>query len=247
MKELFFGVCCLLGTAAVAQNQMLNATRDQINTNGLVIPATGTLWGVASSDNGTVVGQTYLDTAWAKGELKLFQSVQPIGGKPVDTLSGLALRYNVYYNEIEILMNSFRDVRALQGKTIKSFSLEQAGKKSTFVSTQLYQADKPPVGFYEIVSPGKLALAVLNKTFLRKPTYNAAFEVGDKDAKITLMEDFYVLNGTKAKKFNPSKKTLLKLMEDQSEEVTQFLKINDLDLKDRTNLQRVFELYNGLL
>lgn len=247
MKKLLFGACCLLATSTFAQTQMLNATRDQINTNGLVIPATGTLWGVASSDQGTVIGQTYLDTTWAKGDLKLFQSVQPIGGKPVDTLTGLALRYNVYYNEVEILMNSYRDVRALQGQSVKSFSLEQAGKKTDFLNTQLFEADKVPAGFYEVLTPGKLTLAVLNKTFVRKPTYNAAFEVGDKDAKIMLMEDFYVLNGKKAEKFNPSKKALQKLMQDQSEEVSKFMKINDLDLKDRSNLKRVFELYNGLL
>lgn len=247
MKKLLFGVCCLLATTATAQTQMLNATRDQINSNGLLIPATGTLWGVASNDKGEVVGQTYLDTTWAKGDLKLFKSIQPIGGKPVDTLSGLALRYNVYFNEIEIMMNSYRDVRALEGKTIKSFSLEQAGRKSTFVNTQTYETEKTPVGFYEILSPGKITLAVLNKTIVRRPTYNAAFEVGDKDAKILMMEDFYVLRGNKAEKLNPSKKTLLKLMDDQSEDVSQFLKINDLDLKVRSNLKRVFELYNGTL
>lgn len=239
-------VFCLTGAVCQAQNQMqmLNTTRDQINMNGLKIPTTGTLWGIASADKGEVVGQTYLDTLWSKGNVKLYQSIQPIGGKAIDTLSGLAMRYNVYFNEIEILLNTYNDVRALQGNQIKAFSLEKAGKPVSFLNTQLYKTDKSPTGFYEILVPGKTTLAALPRTIVKKPTYNAAFEVGTKDTQILLDADYYVLKEGKAEKVKLTKKGILELMPDKAKEMEAFLKINELDLKERSNLVRLFEQYN---
>ncbi len=246
MEKILVCLLCLVSTGGWAQNQMqmLNTTRDQINMNGLKIPTTGTLWGVASADNGEVVGETYLDTVWAKGNVKLYQSIQPIGGKAIDTLSGLAMRYNVYFNEIEILLNTFNDVRALQGKQIKSFSLEKAGKSIQFLNAKLYETDKQPTGFFEVMVPGKLTLVALPRTIVKKPTYNAAFEVGTKDTRILLDADYYVLKEGKAEKMKLTKKSLLDLMSDKGKEMETFLKTNDLDLKERSNLVRLFEQYN---
>ena len=246
VSTLIFGGLALGISQAAAQAPMMNTTRDQINANGLRIPTTGILWGVASSDRGETVGNTYLDTTWAQGNLKLFDPIQPVGGKAVDTLSGLAMRYNVYYDEIEILLNTYKDVKALQGDKVRVFSLEEKGKPRYFANTKLYETDKPPRGFYEVLTPGKLALAVLHKTFVKKPTYNAAFEVGSKDTEILMQEDVYVLKDGKAKKMKPSKKEILSLMKDKSKEIEAFLKVNDLDLKDTNNLARVFERYNNL-
>lgn len=248
MKKLLVCVVCFWGAEVGAQNQMqmLQTTRDQINMSGLKIPTTGTLWGVASNDNGEVVGETYLDTLWAKGNIKLYQSIQPIGGQAIDTLMGLAMRYNVHFNEVEILLNTYNDVKALQGNQIRAFSLEKAGKSIHFLNTQVYQADKMPTGFYEILVPGKVTLAALPRTVVKKPTYNPAFEVGTKDTRILLDADYYVLKGGQAEKLKPTKKSILELMPDKAKDMEAFLKINNLDLKERSNLVRIFEEYNSL-
>ena len=247
MKKKVVFLFFLSSSWAWAQAPMMNTTRDQINLNGLRIPTSGTMWGVASSEKGEVVGNTYLDTTWAKGNLKLYDAIQPMGGKTVDTLSGLAMRYNVYFNEIEILLNTYKDVKALQGEKTRAFSLEEKGTTRNFVNVRLYDTDKDSKGFYEILMPGgKLTLAVLHKTTVRKPTYNAAFEVGSKDTKITMQEDFYALQNGKAEKIKPNKKNILDLMKDKSKEIEAFLKVNDLDLKERSNLTTLFERYNSL-
>lgn len=246
MKKVIVFLLSILTTGSWAQNPMLNTTRDQFNTNGLTIPTNGTVWGVASGNKGQVVGTIYLDTLWAKGNLKLFQSIQPIGGKPVDTLSGLAMRYNVFANEIEILLNTYKDVKAIQGDKIKSFSMEKDGKPAIFYNTKQYGKDELPNGFLEVLAPGKLTLASLHKTLVRKPTYTPAFDVGDKDTRILLEEDFYILKDGKAEKLKSSKKAILELMKDKSNEVSVFVKSNDPDFKNRIDLIRLFELYNTL-
>lgn len=235
-----------LASEVAGQNPMLNATRDQFNANGMRIATYGTVWGVASADKGEVVGQTYLDTTWTQGNLKLYKPVQPVGGKAVDTLSGLGMRYNVHFNEIEILLDTHRDTRAIRGDQIASFSLQEKGKKPTyFINTKGYESDKIPVGFYEVLVPGRVTLAALHRTIVRKPNYNAAFEVGSKDTKILPEEDFYALQNGKAEKLKLSKKALLALMNDKSKEMETFMKANDLDLKNRNNLERLFEAYNS--
>ncbi len=236
-----------IGNKAAGQTQMMNATRDQINVNGLRIPTSGTLWGVASADKGEVVGQTYLDTAWAQGNLKLYDAIQPVGGKAVDTLSGLGMRYNVHFNEVEILLNTYRDTRAVQGDRIRSFSLEKKGEQPAyFTNAKNYQADKVPTGFYEILTSGPMTLAVLHRTVIRKPNYNAALEVGEKDTKILMDDDYYAIQDGKAEKLKLSKKALLELMEKKSKQMGTFIKANDLDFKDQGNLVRLFEAYNSL-
>lgn len=246
MKKIFVFLFIILTNNLLAQNQMLNTTRDQFNSNGLTIPTNGTVWGIASGNKGQVVGTIYLDTLWAKGNLKLASSIQPIGGKPVDTLSGLALRYNVFANEIEILLNTYKDVKAIQGDKIKSFSMEKEGKLIVFTNTNLFREADLPKGFLEVLVPGELTLASLHKTIVRKPTYTAAFDVGDKDTKILMDEDYYILQGGVAEKLKPSKKTILELMKEKASDVNAFVKVNDPDFKNRKDLIRVFELYNSL-
>ncbi len=244
-KQIFFLLLFSL-ECSWAQTTTLNVTRDQVNANGLKIPANAVIWGMASSDKGEVIGNTYLDSAWAQGNLKLFSTIQAVGGMPVDTLSGLAMRYNVHFNEIEILLNTYKDIKAVQGRKVKAFSLERNGQSVDFINTKTLEADKTTEGFYEIITPGKLTLAALYKISVRKPNYNVAFEVGSKDTKITMQEDFYVLQNGKAEKIRQNKKGILDIMKDKSNEIEAFLKVNDLDLRERSNLTRVFERYNSL-
>lgn len=224
----------------------MTVTRDQVNATSLRNPADAVIWGTASSNQGEVVGNAYLDSAWAKGNLKLLNKIQAVGGMPVDTLSGLAMRYNVHFNEIEILHNTYNDIKAVQGRKVKAFSLEKDGEALNFVNTRAFDSDKNPEGFYEILVPGKMILAVLYKTSVRKPTYNAAFEVGSKDTKITMQEDFYVLQNGKAEKIKQNKKGILDILKDKSQEIDAYLKENNLDPKDRSDLITLFERYNKL-
>ena len=229
-----------------AQNTLSDGAREQINSTALRPPANAMIWGVESSNKGGLIGTIYLDTAWARGNLKLFDSIQVVGGQPVDTLSGLAMRYDVHSNEIEILQDTYKDIKALKGEKVSAFSLEENGKPVSFINAKTLEVQKPLEGFFEILAPGKLTLAALHKTSVRKPNYNAAFETGSKDTKITIQQDYYVLQKGKAEKIKQNKKGILDLMKDKSEEIEAFLKVNDPDLKDRSNLTTLFERYNRL-
>jgi hypothetical protein len=246
MKQWVCIFLVLWGTHLRAQNLLTTTMQDQLNTTGLILPANSSVWGLPSGNKGGVLGTPYLDTTWAKGNLKLYQSLQPVGGKPVDSLSGLALRYNVQFNEIEILLNTYKDTKALRGSQVRSFSLERNGKNMVFVNTGLYEGEKLAPGFFEINVGGRLTLATFHKIDVRKPTYNVAVDAGDKDTRLIAGEDRYVLHNGKAEKFKPTKKALLELMQDKSAEMAAYLKANDPDLKSETALASVFTYYNSL-
>ncbi len=244
MKKILVLVLILTIQSGFGQAQMNNATRDQINVNGMAVPTNGTLWGFSSAAQGTTVGETFLDTLWAKGNIKLYEAIQPIGGSAVDTLVGLTMRYNVHFNEVEILLNSYKDTRVLAGEKVQSFWLMKDGETRRFVNAKKFETEKKAAGFFEILVSGKNTLAALHKSTVRKPTYNAAFEVGDKDTKVELQEDFYVLENGKAEKLSLNKKGILQHLNDRAEVVNDYMKVNDLDLKNRSNLIRLFERYH---
>ncbi|GAB3171716.1 hypothetical protein GCM10027291_25330 [Telluribacter humicola] len=226
---------------------MSNTTKDWISSNGMSLHPAGVIWAVASSSKGEVLGETYHDSVWAKGNIKFYKSIQPVGGEPVDSILGLALRYNVHFNELEVMLNSYKDIKSIEGARIKNFSLEKDGRSVLFVNTQEFKSEKPTKGFYEVLVPGKVQLLHNQRTTVRKPTYNAALDVGDKNERIALNSDYYVLRGGTINKLNLNKKGLLQAMGDQSEEMSSFLKANELDLKNRADLIRVFEYYNSKL
>lgn len=249
MKHIFLSLLLLVSAAASAQTstQMTNTTKDWINSNGMSLHPAGVIWAVASADKAEVLGQTYYDTVWAKGNIKFYQSIQPVGGQPVDSIIGLGLRYNVHFNELEVMLSTYKDVKAIEGPRIKNFTLERNGRSALFVNTQEYRAEKPLKGFYEVLVPGKVQLLHNQRTTVRKPTYNAAMDVGDKHERITMNSDYYVLREGTITKLTPTKKGLLQVLGDQADQINSFLKTNELDLKNKQDLMRVFEHYNSKL
>ncbi|HEV7348590.1 hypothetical protein [Telluribacter sp.] len=247
MKSILFSFCLLGATAALAQTQMTNTTKDWISSNGMSLHPAGIIWSVASGEKASVIGETYLDTVWAKGNVKFYTSVQPIGGNPVDSIVGLALRYNVHFDELEVMLGTYKDVKAVESSRIKNFTLEKNGKSVLFVNTKEYAAEKPAKGFYEVLVPGKVQLLLNQRTSVRKPTYNPAMDIGDKHERITMNNEYYLVRNGKLSKLSPNKKGLLTAMGDQADEMSRYLKSNDLDLKNKNDLIRVFEFYNSRL
>ncbi|WP_247232077.1 hypothetical protein [Telluribacter sp. SYSU D00476] len=249
MKHVFLSLLLLSSAAAMAQTstQMSETTKDWINSNGMQLHSAGIIWAMSSAGKAEVLGETYHDTVWAKGNIKFYQSIQPVGGQPVDSIIGLGLRYNVHFNELEVMLSTYKDVKAIEGPRIKNFSLEKNGRSTLFVNTQEYKTDKPLKGFYEVLVPGKVQLLHNQRTTVRKPTYNAAMDVGDKHVRIAMNSDYYVLRDGTISKLSPTKKGLLQVLGDQADQINSFLKTNELDLKNKQDLTRVFEYYNSRL
>lgn len=246
MKKILSVLVLLVATEATAQIEINDNTRDRINTltTGSMNPGYSSFWGPPVKA-GTVVGEVYLDTVWARGYVKLIQPIPAVGGTPQDSLGGLAMRYNVYSNEVEVLLDTYKDVKAIPGNRIKYFSVQRNGQPIRLVNVENYPSDKTPKGFYEVLADGKLMLLQNYRVRVQKPTYNAAVGVGEKDHRFSVETDWYVAHNGQAEKWSPSKKAVLQLMKDREKEVSNYLKNHQPDFKNQDDLVQLFAFYNG--
>lgn len=245
MKKIIFVVIALLTFEVQAQTTLNDVTKDKVNMNsgGLDASKSTVFWGASTSSG--VKGQEYLDTLWNSGNIKLVNGIQQVGGTSVDTISGVLLRYNVFRNEVEVLANAEKkDVRAIPGNQLKSFSTKYDGKPALFFNAQRLKTEKPLTGFYEVLAEGKLTLVKHFWVKTVKPSYNPAFSSGEKDTRINVEDDYYVISNNKVEKLNPGKKSIAVLMKDREEYIDKYLKDSSVNYKNEGDLVQLFQYYN---
>lgn len=245
MKK-YLAFLILLGFETQAQTNVSDVSKERINMGtGLNSSKSSVFWG-APTELANTVGEVYLDTLWNSGSVRLTKGIEQFGGQgAIDTLTGLNLRYNVYRNELEVLANAEKkDVKAIQGDDLKSFSLKHHGRQTLFVNAQNLKTDKPLTGFYEVLADGKLTLVKHYWVQSIRPNYNAAFGTGDKNTRINIQDDYYVISNGKAEKISPGKKSVTAVMKDKEGTVSKYLKDNNVNYKSEDDLIRLFAFYN---
>ncbi len=242
------GLLSLTTFSQSGNNELSNVTRDMINLGGMRIPANGnsTLFGL-KGPRGNVVGDPYLDSTWHAGSIKLFQKIGP-PGREGDSISNVPLRLDLHSNELEVQVSNSKEIRAVRGSMVRFFTIE-GSERRVFMNTQQFRSEDNLQGFVELVMAGqrgRLSLVEYTKLNIIKPTYNEALGTGNKDTKITKSNQYYVVKGNTLFHIGSSKKKLLEAMGDRADDVEKFIKTNDISLKSRTDLTKVFAYYNSL-
>lgn len=238
--KLFFYFFCVSLLATQAYGQMLVNTWDRFNYPGQGITAAslqnGFVYGINPSA-GEVTGISYYDTAWAVGSFIMF--------KDTTLYKGIPARYDIQRNVVEIKFKV--GMRVLESVQVNSFALQKNElARVVFVNVQNFSTEDKLKGFFEMLSSGKLNLMANAKVWVKQPTYNPALDVGSKDTELIREEKLYTARDGKAQRFSASKKNILELMADKKPEMEAYLKQNQPDLKNKTQLARVFDYYNGL-
>ncbi len=207
------------------------------------------LAGISNSDmlygiplpEGKVIGDTYLDLHWKNSTILLYEKDKLIEGYPV--------RYDIYLDELEIKAKN--GIKVLKGNKIKSFvwvdSLTQV--PSYFMNGKEFKNEDNVsfTGFFQVVSDGSLPLFKKTLIEVKKANYNVQFNVGSPDDKILKKQHFYVVKGDQAMEIPTSKKKLLPLFGDKSDEVEKFIKENALTTTKEDHLKLIFDYYNSLV
>jgi hypothetical protein len=243
---LLFFTCFSLVFAQQSNEALMQTTRDAINLRGLVIPTNGSsmaLFGIKGA-KGDVVGDPYLDSAWQKGNIKLLRKIGP-PGREGDSISNVSLRLDLWANELEIKVDNEKDIRVVGADMIALFTFNTPSER-VFVNTKGFNCEDELKGFIEIIEAGRLSLLAYTKLNIIKPTYNEAMNTGSKDTKISKNNQFYYLKGLTLYRLGSTKKKLLEAMPDRADDIEKFLKTNDLSLKNREDLGKIFAYYNSL-
>ena len=242
---VFSGFVSITSFSQSSNGELSNVTRDMINLGGMRIPANGngTLFGI-KGPRGNVIGNPYLDSAWHVGSIKLFQKIGP-PGREGDSISNVPLRLDLHSNELEVQVNNAKEIRAVSGNQNRFFTIEGANRR-VFMSTRQFRSEDNLQGFVELISAGRISLVEYSKLNIIKPSYNEALGTGSKDTKITKSNQFYVVKGNTLFPIGTSKKKLLEAMGDRADDVENFIKSNDISLKSRADMAKLFMYYNSL-
>lgn len=235
-----------LSLTSMAQ-QMTATTRDAINREGLAVMAatnTSLAFFDIKGPKGGVLGDSYLDSTWALGSVKLFQKIGA-PGREGDSIANVPLRLDLYTNELELKANDAKDIRAVKGNQIRFFTLESPQRR-IFLNARSFRSEDDLQGFVELVAGGRISLVEFTKLNIIKPNFNEALSVGSKDTKLVKTSQYYVVKGNTLFPLNTSKKKVLDALADRADDVEKFIKTNSLNLKSRTDLAKVFEYYNNL-
>ncbi|MFN8343591.1 MAG: hypothetical protein U0X91_01225 [Spirosomataceae bacterium] len=246
-KFAFVFLCAFSSLSVFSQNsnEMTNVTRDMINLGGMKVPVNSNVgfFGI-KGPKGSLVGDPYLDSTWYEGSIKLFQKIGP-PGREGDSISKVPLRLDLHSNELEIRVGHSNEVRVLNGNQVRFFTIE-GNERRVFMNTKQFRSEDNLSGFVELVKAGRLSLVEYVKLNIIKPSYNEALGTGTKDTKITKSNQFYAVKGNTLFHIGTSKKKLLEALADRADDVEKFIKTNDISLKSREDMAKVFAYYNNL-
>jgi len=223
------------GQWAIPANMRAENTMDRLSDKG-GLSRSDLLYGIPMAPGG-VVGDNYLDKKWNAANILLYQSETMIEGYPV--------KYDVKNDLLEI--KSSWGIKVLEGRKIKNLVWVDSltAQPHYFVNGAEYKYEgAKSLGLIEVIVDGKLPLLKRSELYTKKPTYNAALDVGSKDTKLYLKDVFLYANGKDLIKIK-NKADILKGAGDRSAEVENFIKVNKLNVNKQSGLTRVFEFINS--
>lgn len=250
MKKLKYLLLSIICIEVSAQNTMMQNTKDALNVSGVKIGQhTSTMLYGFDTRTSEVLGSYYLDTDWSLATVKFYPKTisTPKGAVKLDSLTDVQIRVILYGNDVEF--NTPEGVKVISGTLVKSFSIIKPNQISqNYISTLEFvdNYDKTKPSFFEILIDGKTKLLEYTKINIQKPDYVEAFNTGSKDTRITKEKQLFINKGKEVLRFNANKKELYELMADKKMVVEKYVKDNNLSIKDRSDLKKIFEYYNSI-
>lgn len=151
--------------------------------------------------------------------------------------SVINLRYNLETQELEYLEN---DLVYAVLDAVQSFSLlDSVGNTHLFVKLPPDQ----PTGFYEILVDGRISLLKLH-TIKKEVTED--WYTKKKTNKILKLNIYFIKKDNAFEKLTPSTKNVVTALIDKKDELTAFIKDEQLDVKQGDDLVKIFKYFNAL-
>ncbi len=192
----------------------------------------------------TVKGFGYLDTLWHKGEIVFYPDGPILDKNSLTKAEDMQIRWDIYRNEVDVLLTNVP--HAAPGISIYQFSYSDNGKTRVFRNVAAIIAEKDRnLGFYEVLTDGKLLLLKKHEVKLEKPTFNPALNIGDKDYVFKKTDILYSAKNRVIEKLKLKESYILEeLMPNQKEAVQKYIADNKLNLKKESHLINTFNQYN---
>ena len=243
MKHFFVVVILLCGFipvlgqggTAIPQNIRAANTLDDL---GSFMPG-DLLYGIPMPPK-QLLGDAYLNPDWRPANILLFTKETLLEGYPI--------RYDLLKNELEVKASN--GIKVLEGRRVKSFVWKDSlsWTNEFFINASLYKDEDntPMTGFFKVLADGRSPLMSKPKAYIKEADYNVQFDVGTRDDKIIKKEILYYAKDGVAYELPKSRKKILAIFGENSDKIAEYVKVNELDHSNRTDIIRVFTYYNSL-
>lgn len=171
-------------------------------------------------------GSPYFNNRYANGKIKTVSQKE---------FNVKDLRYNLETQQLEYTENN--NIYAIQD-SVQSFTLvDSLGKSHTFNKSGADHTNN----FYETVADGSVALL---KQYTVKKEATEDWYTKKKANKMVQQSNYFTNKGGVIQKFTPSAKNVTTILGDKKDEISTFIKNEQLDLKQEEDLIKVFNFYN---
>jgi len=161
-------------------------------------------------------------------EYKLPGSIMILNGNaPIEVIK---MKYHVLNNYIQCDYKG--RTLAIDGSKVLSFNLAHR----YFINTnELGALNNELSGFYEVISEGSPSLLAHDAVKIKKPDYNIALDVGNKNYKIIKNRNYYLFYENEVHEIS-RKKDVLSLMKSNQKEIKNFIKKENISFSDESDL-----------
>lgn len=175
------------------------------------------------------LGTYFWDDDWHTGTITLYT------GKKIENLP---LRYDLEHNQIEVQVGN--EVKICGNKLAKQFFwIETPGDTSFFVHRNDFQ---------QLLVDNKGIQLLKQITIIEKEAdYVPALDVGSKNRKLVKKKNYYLVSNDNVKKFTTNKKKNNLLFGDKADEVSKYLKSNNLKYTKEEDLIKIASYYSSIL
>lgn len=191
---------------------------------------------LVSGQYSNIEGYPYLFPKWCKGTVR-FQDGRTV--KQID------LKYDLVADEL--LFKDLKSDEALRfADQVAEFQLDSSDVNQ--VPMHFKNGFKPAFGnsalsYYQILFDGKTQLLKKKeKSILERKVYNSAVSTKTFEED----ETYFIGRNNEITKFKRDKKQILTLLSDHAAEIEQFLASEKLNVKDDSDLMKLFAYYNSL-
>ena len=244
--RIFIFICVCSGVSfcvnGQADEQAMRALRAKSTmtqfSDGTANYNSGGLYAMAPSTPVMLVGDPYWDAHFGVSSVELKGRKELVEGKYV--------RYDIYKNEFEFLLSD--GVKVMGGNKVVSVVWQDSlfSTARFLVSASQFKINGVPLtGFIELLVDNKISLFKRIAVRLKKPSYNMALDVGDKDSKI-LREELYYYAIDNALFRLKSKKDLKEISSEHQSKVYAYIKEKKIKFSSERDLILLIEYMNAL-
>ncbi|WP_339607988.1 hypothetical protein [uncultured Roseivirga sp.] len=237
MKRLFsFTLVCLCLSYELDGQSSLNIGR--VNPSGGVASTTLLVGGHESEAISKIEGNPYLIDEFLSTDM-----VIEVNGKQQNT--NFYAKFNIFNNNFEVKHEE--EIKYLDASIVREFEHMKGDKKIKFIHAgQFQKAGFDGDGFLQLLSEGKaqlLSQEAVTVTQVSRGGFGVPDEISEKFYR---EKSYFILVSDQFYEFKSFTNSSLKIFEDKTDQVKEFVKAKKLKFKNEEHIKNIVDYFNSL-